>query len=36
MRIVRVMFVSLLIWGGLIFGLKALFDIDITTWFQPS
>jgi hypothetical protein len=36
MRIVRIMFVSLLIWGGLIFGLKALFDIDITTWFQPS
>ena len=36
MRIVRIMFVSLLIWGGLIFSLKALFDIDITTWFQPS
>jgi len=29
MRIVRVMFFSLLGWGTLIFGLKAIFDIDI-------
>jgi uncharacterized membrane protein YbhN (UPF0104 family) len=34
MRIVRIMFFSLLIWGGLIFGLKELFDIDITAWFK--
>jgi hypothetical protein len=33
MRIVRVMFFSLLGWGTLIFGLKAIFDIDITAFF---